>query len=164
MKNFNPNNPAPPMKSKKAGEAVDLMLKGYMCSESILMAFAREFGLDLEIAAKITGGLAGGMAQGKTCGAVTGAIMVIGLKYGAGLIRDPYSKDRCFQMTQEFSHRFKTRRKSLECRDILSMHNINQKDPEEMKNLREKKICDKIVADSAEILEELFLEETSTCD
>ncbi len=162
MKNFKPVDYTHSSMPNKVDEAVDLMLRGYMCSESIVMAFAGEFGLSLELAAKITGGLAGGMAQGKTCGAVTGAIMVIGLKYSAGLTRDPYSKEMCFQMTQEFSHRFKERRKSLECGDILLMHNINQKDPEAMKNLREKKICDKIVADSAEILEDLFSEEIST--
>lgn len=141
--------------------AVDLLMKGHMCSGAIVMAFATEFGLEPEIAARISGGFAGGMAQGKTCGAVTGAIMVIGLKYGAGLLRDQYSKDLCFQMTQEFSHQFMARRKSLECSEILLMNNINPKDPEEMKNLREKKICDKIVKDSAEILEVLIGTETS---
>ena len=60
--------------------AVDLLLRGYMCSESVVMAFGGEFGLDPEVATRISGGFAGGMAQGKTCGAVAGAIMVIGLK------------------------------------------------------------------------------------
>ncbi|MCP4747874.1 MAG: C_GCAxxG_C_C family protein [Desulfobacteraceae bacterium] len=145
--------------SKKVKYAVDLMMKGYMCSESIVMAFANEFGLEPEIAARISGGFAGGMAQGKTCGAVTGAIMVIGLKYGAGLIRDQYSKDMCFQITQEFSYRFVARRKSIECGEILLMNNINPNDPEEIENLRERRLCDKIVMDSAEILEDLFREE-----
>lgn len=78
------------IKSNKSNDALSYAERGYMCSESIVMAFVEEFGLDLEIAAKIFGGFAGGMAQGKTCGAVTGAIMVIRLKYGAGLIRDQY--------------------------------------------------------------------------
>lgn len=155
------NNFVGELYSRKVKNAVDLMLEGYMCSESIVMAFANDFGLEPEIAARISGGFAGGMAQGKTCGAVTGAIMVIGLKYGAGLIGDQYSKDMCFQITQEFSHRFMARRKSLECSEILLMNNINPKDPEEMRNLREEKICDKIVKDSAEILDDLFWEEKS---
>lgn len=143
----------------KAKYAVELMMAGYMCSESIVMAFANEFGLEPQLASKITAGFAGGMAQGRTCGAVTGAIMVIGLKYGAGLCRDQYSKEMCFQVTQEFSHRFVARRKTLECSEILMMNNIDPEDPEEMKHLREKCLCDKIVKDSAEILEALFQEE-----
>lgn len=147
------------MEPNKANCAVDLAIKGYMCSEAIVMAFADDFGIEPEIAAKISGGFAGGMAQGKTCGAVTGAIMVIGLKYGAGLIRNQYSRDRCFQNTQEFFYRFKARRKTVACGEILMMNNINPKDPQDMKNLREKRLCDKIVKDAAEILEELFEDE-----
>lgn len=149
------------IESNKVKKAVDYAERGYMCSESIVMAFVEEFGLKPDIAARISSGFAGGMAQGKTCGAVTGAIMVIGLKYGAGLIRDQYSKDMCFQITQEFSQCFLSRRKSLECTEILLMNNINPKDPEEMKNLREKRLCDKIIKDAAEILEDLFKEEMS---
>jgi C_GCAxxG_C_C family probable redox protein len=149
------------IESSKTKKAVDYAERGYMCSESIVMAFADELGLEPDIAAKISGGFAGGMAQGKTCGAVTGAIMVIGLKYGAGLVRDQYSKDMCFQITQEFSHCFLSRRKSLECAEILIMNNINPKDPEEMKNLREKRLCNKIIKDATEILENLFKEEIS---
>ena len=80
------------------------------------------------------------MAQGKTCGVVTGAVIIIGLKYGAGLIRNQYAKDRCSFVTQEFSHRFKSRIKSLECSEILLMNHINFKNPEEMKKLREKNL------------------------
>lgn len=147
--------------SNKANNAMDYGERGYMCSGSIVMAFAEEFGLGLETAAKISFGFAGGMAQGKTCGAVTGAIMVIGLKYGSGLIVDQYQKDFCSQIIQEFSHRFTARRKSLECSEILLMNNINRNDSEEMRNLREKKICDKVIKDAAEILEDLFREEIS---
>lgn len=142
--------------SKRAPNAVDRLMKGYMCSGAIVITFASEFGLKPEIAARISFGFAGGMAMGKTCGAVTGAIMVIGLKYGAVLQSDQYSKDLCSQMIQEFSHRFIARRKSLECSEILLMNNINPKDPEEMKSLRGKNICAKVVQDSAEILEELL--------
>ncbi len=147
------------IESQKAKQAIALHEKGFMCSESIVMSYAEEFGIAPEIAASISGGFAGGMAQGKTCGAVTGAIMVIGLKYGARLKRDQYSKDLCFQITQEFSHRFIKRQKTLECSEILIKNNINPKNPEEMRSLRDKKICHKIVIDSAAILEEILSEE-----
>ena len=147
--------------SNKTKNAIDYGERGYMCSSSIVMAFAAELGLGLETAAKISFGFAGGMAQGKTCGVVTGAFMVIGLKYGSGLTIDQYQKDYCAQIIQEFSHRFTARRKSLECSEILLMNNVNRYDSEEMRNLREKKLCDKIIKDAAEILEDLFKEEGS---
>jgi C_GCAxxG_C_C family probable redox protein len=150
---------APPC-PRGAEYAVRLGMEGYTCSESVVMAFAEQVGLSPETAARIAGRFAGGMAQGKTCGAVTGAIMVIGMKYGEGRRRDPYHRDLCYQMTQEFSHRFINIRKSLECSDILMMNGIDPKNPEEMKALREKKLCGRIISDAAGILEALMEEET----
>lgn len=143
----------------KSDLAVDYLQRGYMCSESIVLAFADDFKFCRETAAKISGGFGGGMAQGKICGAVTGAVMVIGLKYGAGFKRCQYSKELCFFVTQEFSHRFISRRKTLECNEILLMNNVDFKNPDEMIKLREKKICINVVKDAVEILEELLSEE-----
>jgi C_GCAxxG_C_C family probable redox protein len=151
-----PNKPPCPY---GAEYAVRLGMEGYTCSESVVMAFANHVGLSPETAARIAGGFAGGMAQGKTCGAVTGAIMIIGMKYGEGRRRDPYHRDHCYQMTQEFSHRFMNLRKSLECSDILMMNGIDPRNPEEMKALREKKLCGQIIFDAAGILESLIEEE-----
>ena len=141
--------------------AVNLLLEGHTCSESILMAYAPDFDLTPETAAKLAAGFAGGLTQGKTCGAVTAAIMVIGLKYGSGLTHDPYKKDLCFAMTQEFFHRFRQGRQTTDCGKILALQGIDFTDPRQMKQLREQKmICDQIVKEAATILEALLREET----
>ena len=139
--------------------ATELMRKGYMCSGSVVMAYARAFGFEKELAARISSGFAGGMAQGKTCGAVTGAVMVIGLKYGAGMVRDQYAKDLCFQMTQEFFHRFESRRRTTECQQIHRLNHINPTDPELSRKLRKSGICYGVVQDAVGIIEELFHDE-----
>jgi hypothetical protein len=46
-------------------------------------------------------------------------------------------------------------------RHDLSMNQVDFRDPEAMKSLRRKKLCDKIVRDAAEILDALFLEAES---
>ncbi len=145
--------------TKKADQAVDILMEGYMCSESVAMAFAEDFGLDPFLAARMSSGFAGGMAQGKICGAVTGSVMVIGLKYGSGIVKDQYSRDVCSQITQEFFNSYVNRRNTVECKQILIMNGVNPGNQEEMKYLREKKICDKIVRDAVEILDEIFQEE-----
>jgi hypothetical protein len=43
----------------------------------------------------------------------------------------------------------------------LSMNQVDFRDPEAMKSLRGKRLCDKIVRDAAEILDALFLEAES---
>ncbi|WP_320043576.1 C-GCAxxG-C-C family protein [uncultured Desulfobacter sp.] len=138
--------------------AVNLINGGHTCSESILMAYAPQFGLTQETAARIATGFAGGLAQGKTCGAVTAAVMVIGLKYGPGLCVDPYKKELCRYLTQEFCHRFRKKRRTTQCSKILAYNGVNSSDPIQMKHLREKKICDKIVNDAVVILDLLFYE------
>ncbi len=141
--------------------AIKLLLEGHTCSESILMAYAPDFDLAPETAARLAAGFAGGLTQGKTCGAVTAATMVIGLKYGPGLTRDPYKKDLCFAMTQEFFHRFRQRRQTTNCGKILTLQGIDPTDPRQMKQLRERKmICDEIVKEAATILDALLREET----
>ena len=105
----------------KAGLAVEYLMKGFMCSSAVVMAYVDEMELAPQIAAKISSGFAGGMVQGKTCGAVTGAIMVISMKYGPRDSQDLYARELCIQTIQEFSHRFIRYHNSLECKDILAI-------------------------------------------
>ena len=144
---------------EKVESAVELILNGYTCSEAVLMPYAKDCGLDMEVASKISGGFAGGMSLGKTCGAVTGAVMVLGLKYGPGESKEQFDRDLCSQVTQEFFHRFAERRKTTVCGEILQNNGINMENPEEMATLAEKGLCDKIVKDAAEIIEDILADD-----
>lgn len=147
---------------KKQKTAIDFLMAGHSCSQSMVMAYAAQFDLNPDTAARLASGFAGGLAQGKTCGAVTGAIMVAGLKFGPRSLEDIYGKDHCYQITQEFCHRFKIRRKTIECFDILKMNKIDPGDPDSMKNLRQTGLCGHVVTDAQEILDQLLMEETET--
>ncbi len=144
--------------SNKKQYTEKLFKNGYMCSESIVAAFSSLYGDQAETAIRLSTGFAGGMVHGKTCGAICGAVMVISLKLGPGITRDQYSKELCIQAIQELFHRFKQRRKTVECRKLLLMNNINYDNPNEMKNLKEKSICESIVREIAELLEEILTE------
>ena len=136
----------------------ELFNNGYMCSESIVAACSSLYGPQAETAIRMSAGFAGGMVHGKTCGAISGVIMVISLKLGPGINRDQYSKELCIQAIQELFHRFKQRRKTVECRELLLINNVNYDNPDEMRNLRNKGICESIVRDVAELLEEILAE------
>lgn len=91
--------------------------------------------------------------MGQTCGAVTGAFIVLGLKYATG----KEAKEKLFAIENEFADKFKSRNKSLNCKELLG---YNLGNPEERKEFAEKKLyetlCQKFVKDSAEILEEIL--------
>lgn len=149
---------------KKQPTSEELFNRGYMCSESIVAAFSRLYGAQSETAIGMSTGFAGGMVHGKTCGAISGAIMVISLRLGPGISRDQYSKELCIQAVRALFHRFKQRRKTVECRELLLINNVNYDNPHEMKNLKGKGICESIVRDVAELLEEILAEFTPEDD
>ena len=139
-------------------QAVRYLLAGYTCSQAMVMAHAREFGLDEETAARMAAGFAGGLAQGKTCGAIAGAVMVAGLAFGSGSPRDSYAGDLCTLATQELCRQFRRRHRSIECRKILKYHHVDFDDPAQMKGLRASGLCSGVVRDAQSILRRLLEE------
>jgi len=130
----------------------------FNCAQSIFGTYASYYGLDRDIALKISTGFGGGMGRsGRTCGAVTGAYMVIGLKNGLGLSKDKEAKEKTYQLINQFSNLFQEKNGSMICKEILGC-DINT--PEGMdyfsqNELFEKK-CFQCVKSAAEILEEIL--------
>ena len=138
--------------------AVSCFKEGFSCSQAILSSYGEQFGLNREIALKVSGTFGGGMARmGETCGAVTGAFMAIGLKYGNARVEDKQAKERAYSLVREFVDRFKSRNGSIVCRELLG-YDIST--PEGMKLVKEKKLtttlCPKFVQDAAEIIEQIL--------
>ncbi|WXG39421.1 MAG: C-GCAxxG-C-C family protein [Candidatus Freyarchaeum deiterrae] len=139
--------------------AVSVFKEGFSCSQAILSTYGTQFfGLDREIALKISGAFGSGMSRmGETCGAVTGAFMVIGLKYGQTRVEDVESKEKAYRMVKEFVNKFKSRNGSIVCRELLG---CDVSTPEGMKLAKEKKlfrtICPNFVKDAAEIIEQIL--------
>ena len=138
--------------------AVSCFQEGFTCSQAMLSTYGPQFGLNHELALKVSGAFGGGMARmGGTCGAVTGAFMVIGLEHGKTKIEDEQAKERAYSLIREFVDRFKSRNGSIVCRELLG-YDIST--PEGMKLIREKKLtttlCPKFVQDAAEIIEQIL--------
>jgi len=85
-----------PDKSRsKIKNAVETFLKGFSCSQAVLSAFCSSYGLDTNIALKISQPFGGGIAHlGQMCGAASGALMAIGLEHGRTRIEDDASKQK----------------------------------------------------------------------
>ena len=132
--------------------------QGFACSQAVLAAYAPEFGIERELALKISTPFAGGMARlGETCGVVTGALMVIGLRYGKCKPGDDRAKEETYYYTEEFIDRFNTRNRTILCRELIDCK-LNT--PKGLKYFREEKInekiCQKFVIDATAILDEIL--------
>jgi C_GCAxxG_C_C family probable redox protein len=122
---------------------------------AICSAFAPDFGLDGETAARIASPFGAGIAKtDEICGAVSGALMVIGLTQRVEDIRNPPSREQVYTLAQRFVNEFMARNGSVSCTRLIG---YDLSDPEEFAEAREKKLfatrCSKLVRDAGEILE-----------
>ncbi len=99
--------------SPRAQRAADLQAQGYNCAQAVFCVFAEDFGLSVELAAKIACGLGAGVGGNREiCGAVSSAALVLGLKYGP-------DKAAVYPRVKEFTDAFAARTHSLVCRELL---------------------------------------------
>jgi C_GCAxxG_C_C family probable redox protein len=139
-------------------EALACFKGGFICSQAVLSAYASQLGLDRDTALRIADGFGGGMARmGETCGVVTGAFMVIGLKHGRTSVEDVQAHEMTYDTVNEFVRRFKSRNKSIICRELLG---CDISTPDGLQKARQQNlfatVCPAYVRDATEILEEIL--------
>jgi C_GCAxxG_C_C family probable redox protein len=144
-------------KISEADQAVACFKQGINCAQALLSTYGKDYGLDPEIALRVSGAFGSGMGMGETCGAVTGALMVIGLKHSKVAGSRLLSKDKTEVVAQEFTEKFKARHGTVVCRELLGCDistSEGLKKAEQEKHF--KKRCPEYVKDAAEILEALL--------
>jgi C_GCAxxG_C_C family probable redox protein len=140
-----------------ADNAAAIFKEGFSCSMAVLGAYCEQFGLDKNLAYKVSSGFGGGMHLDQTCGAVTGAFMVLGLKYGRTRADDIDAKMKVAQLTNEFAKKFRTRHVSIKCTDLIGCNISTKQGFEEAKKKDVfKTLCPKYVKSAAEILDEML--------
>ncbi len=142
----------------KREKAAACFKKGFSCSQAVLSAYSRDFGLSRKTALKISQAFGGGMARrGETCGAVTGAFLVIGLKHGRTKAEDVAARDKTYALAREFIRRFTSRHGSIQCKTLLGCDISSE---EGMKLAHDQgltdSLCPNFIRTAAEILDEIL--------
>ena len=102
------------MDESREAKAEAFFREGLNCAQAVFCAFADEFGIELDLAKRISCGLGGGVGrQREVCGAVTGASLVLGLRHGS-------DKKVVYPFVQDFCARFKAEVGSVVCRELLA--------------------------------------------
>ena len=105
--------------SEKAGENFK---KGYNCSQSVFLTFAKEFGIEDEMALKLSSSFGGGMGRlREVCGAVTAMFAIAGLKYGYVSPNDDEAKAKHYELIQLLAEKFKKKYGTIICRELLEL-------------------------------------------
>jgi C_GCAxxG_C_C family probable redox protein len=88
----------------------------------VLSVFAQQFGLERDIALRISQGFGAGIAYtDDICGAVSGAIMVVGLRYGRVTADDKTAKEKTYAVVGEFPRNLSSaiaQQNAQDCSDI----------------------------------------------
>ncbi len=128
--------------------------KGLNCSQSVFLAFSKDYGLSDDMAFKISIGFGAGMGRlREVCGALSGAFMVIGLAFG------DRTKKEVYELEQEFALAFKADNGSYICRDLLNLRKDARLSPvpeERTPAYYEARPCDKLVHYTAEKLQQFL--------
>lgn len=138
--------------------AMDMLMKGYNCAQSILYAFRGESGLPEETVLKISSGLGAGMGRkGEVCGAVTGGILVLGMRHGWVANDDRTARETTYAKTQELMSQFALKHGSCICRDLLKGCDLTTEEGQRSFEGGDylAAICSKCVQSVVEILEQI---------
>ncbi len=143
----------------KAEKAVALFNSGFNCSQAVLTAFAKDFGLDEKLTLTLGASFGSGARKGELCGAVSGALMVLGLRYGHFDSSDTERRVRANTITERFTERFEAVNGSIVCRNLLG---YDLAKPEDLAVIREKKLftefCPLMVKSAVEVLDGILSE------
>lgn len=141
--------------------ATENFLKGYNCTQAVVLAYADMIDLDEDTLMKVSCSFGGGMGRlREVCGSVSGMFIVLGLLYGYSTPEKGQIKKDHYARVQELAHRFEVANGSIVCRELLGM-NIKHDTPEPSPRTPEyykKRPCPELVGMAAEILEQFIAE------
>ena len=141
--------------------AKENFMKGYNCSQALVLAFEDMVPIDRESLLKLASSFGGGMGRlREVCGSVSGMFMIAGLIYGYDGPETGQVKADHYARIQELARRFEETHGSIVCREMLGL-NVKHDAPTPEARTKEyykKRPCPDIVGDAAEILEK-YIEE-----
>lgn len=107
---------------KHRDKAARLFKEGYNCSQSVFGAYADEYGIEPELAFKLSASFGSGMGRMReVCGAVSGMLMVAGLETGTTVGKDFTGKKANYDMVQKLAREYKKSNGSIICKELLGL-------------------------------------------
>lgn len=103
-------------------KAQELYRSGFNCCQAVFCACADVYGLDPDLALRISAAYGGGVGQMRLlCGAANGMFLLAGLEKGNTLPNHPELKKPTYQLVQHLASKFKGEYGSLICGELLGL-------------------------------------------
>lgn len=147
--------------NKRSEKAMENFLKGYNCSQSVVLAFSDLLDVDEKTLLKLASSFGGGMGRlREVCGSVSGMFIVLGLLYGYDGPETGEVKADHYARIQKLAKRFEEKYGSIVCRELLGLDikhdsSVPEKRTEEY---YKKRPCKEIIGEAAQILDDYLKE------
>ena len=137
--------------------AMDNFMKGYNCTQAVVLAFSDLLPCNEEMLMKLSCSFGGGMGRlREVCGSVSGMLIVLGMLYGYSTPETGSVKAEQYQRVQELAHAFEEKNGSIVCRELLGL-NVRHDSPTpeaRTSDYYKKRPCKELIGDAAQLLEE----------
>lgn len=137
-------------------KALELFTNGYSCSQSILIAFAKDVNIDKDTAFRIGAGLGGGVGRTQNiCGAINAGAIILGLKFGNYPPDDSEAKNKLANKVAKFVNECKMELGATQCLELTKVDLNNETLKQHASSSGHlAKVCNNAVEVVAKILEE----------
>ena len=143
----------------KEEQARKKFVEGCNCAQAVFATFAPKFGIDEEMALRMSSALGGGIGRlREVCGAFVALTLIVGLAKGRP-DATPEEKTEQYKRIQELADKFKEAHGSLICRDILKLQKDAPTSPTPEKRTKEyytMRPCERCVSTAALLAQELL--------
>jgi C_GCAxxG_C_C family probable redox protein len=111
------------LRDKVMKNATYYAMRGFLCSEAVLLAISEYLGITSELIPRIATGFGAGIGRrGEVCGALAGGAMGLGLKFGRSTPESRKNERRPYWFAKELTERFKSQFGHLRCMDLLGLN------------------------------------------
>ena len=141
--------------------AVENFEKGYNCAQAVFLEHAEKFGLDKDMALKLSSSFGGGMGRlREVCGAVTAMFAIAGLKVGYVNPNDDIAKKKHYEFIQFLAEKFKETHKTIICRELLGEGYDDKPIPEKRtQEYYASRPCSKCIKTASEIIAKYIIKD-----
>ncbi len=142
---------------ERVAKARDFFMEGYNCSQSVFMAYADMFGMEQEMAAKISASFGGGVGRlREVCGTVSGMALCASF-ISPCTVPDNKVKMENYKVVQELAAAFREQNGSIVCRELLGLAAAQKLSPQPEERTAayyHQRHCAQFVQDAARIVGE----------
>lgn len=146
--------------NSRVERAVATFEEGFTCAQAVFSTYADLFGMDREMALKLSSPMGGGIGRMReVCGVVSAMAMLAGLKEGNTDPSDERGKEQIYQLTRQMAGKFKEEHKTIICRELLGIQGMEKsaKPSQRTEEYYRTRPCSRLVATASRIIEETLL-------